>query len=169
MDDSYWTMILKSQANAPYQALVWDMAGSKKIDDPDYINKNINLANLLCEDIKKIEQRDQVSILIPSSKDDNPLRPLYGKNPLVWHDNIALKIKRDTLDLDELALLFDKNKALLGINSSFHFASGYYETDDYELANKLVFSEYLIQSLSQLHKPENQIYKEQLNIKTIEK
>ena len=77
-----------------------------------------------------------------------------GQNPLPTSQ--FNEIYRDNLDEETIYHIYEYYKKILCIDFDFHIANGYYETNDYNLGNKLYFRGYCMDLLSTLHKKETQ-------------
>lgn len=159
-------MILERQGRGSYQALVWDMTSSRELMGKSHsITKA--LSNKLFEYVKAYEEANDIKVLIDYDKEGlEDSFTLVKTNPYVFNDSFVLTIYRDTIAIDHVNILFEEAKDELDLHYDYHFAYGTYETNRYEEGHKLLFSEYLIVELSQLHKKENLKFKEKFqNIK----
>lgn len=143
----YEDMFIKCQKYAPYQLFVWDMKNSRNCIDKDRNAKLKLLIDLVYLEIKNIEKKSNTKILHDPVKERLDL-----ENPFCLFDTIGFSINRDTMDNDEVDFLFNYIKDKLNINYEFHSSNGYYETDDYNLGNKLYFRGYCIANLANKHK-----------------
>lgn len=167
----YKDMFLDCQDTAPYHLFIFDIANSRNIKD---YSRNSNISKLIFQLYKKIEQiekQQNITILHRSplliettlQKEENnyhlepikkePIRQADLFEPfLTLGDTIGLTILRDSLDINTVYTLFDQTKEELGINYDFHYANGFYETDDYIEGNEKLFRGYAIQILATMHK-----------------
>lgn len=183
----YYDFFEKCQDTAPYHLFVFDVVGSKKIyneDGENYLSKITLLIDTLykkIENIEKIQNRqilhrgqylyrptlekteDEKGIFYfakPATKKDNQIFRQDLSDPFrIIGDMIGLTILRDTLKIEEMYALFDQTKEELNIPYDFHYANGFYETDDYGEGATKLFRGYAIQMLGTKHKNNNKTKK----------
>lgn len=184
----YYDLFDRCQDTAPYHLFVFDLVGSKKIylqENYIYLSKLVLLIDTLykkIEDIEKVQNRQILHrspflyrpTLIESEEEkghfyfikDNLPKEKYCierqdlSEPFrILGDMIGLTILRDTLKEEEVYALFDQTKEELNIPYDFHYANGFYETDDYGEGATKLFRGYAIHMLGTQHKKENKIKK----------
>ena len=183
----YYDLFDKCQSNAPYHLFVFDLVGSKKIyaqEDYTYLSKISLLIDTLYKKIENLEKIQNRQILHrnpllyrptlveseekkgyfyfvkPTLQDDSQIFRQDLSAPFrILGDMIGLTILRDTLKIEEVYALFDQTKEELNITYDFHYANGFYETDDYGKGHNKLFRGYAIQMLGTQHKKENKIKK----------
>ena len=85
---------------------------------------------------------------------------------------MGFTVYRDSITNEEVINIFNECKKIIGIDYDFHIADGYYETDDWCLANEKYFRGHCIDLLSNLHKPYNKKIRkelEKIKMKTLTK
>ena len=157
----YIDQILNAQENAPYLLLTWDVVDSKKISNRNLVNIKIKqIIDALINAIKIIEENSNQIILVRESDDFDNLDDY--KYPLLFFDSFAIKIYRDTLEETEIINIFNNIIEELNIDFKFHYASAYYETENWIEGDKLAYWGYVFDILTNLHKNDSYKVKELL-------
>ena len=86
----------------------------------------------------------------------------YKEEPFLYGDLIGFTVYRDMVSKDEVINIFNSCKQKLEIDFNFHMADGYYETNNFDEANKKYFRGYCIDLLSNLHKSYNKEVRKKL-------
>lgn len=182
----YYDYYEKCQATAPYHLFTFDIVNSKNLANEGDINYIFNISLLiytLYKKIEEIEKKQNKQILHRSPYISHPTLEKYKENlfylkePILPHekkllqrtelcepfqicgDLVGLTILRDTLTENEIYTLFDQTKEELNIPYDFHYANGYYETDDYGEGATKLYRGYLIPMLGNQHKKDSPIKK----------
>ena len=171
----YNDLFLKCQETGIYHVFTFDIKGSKKMTyngnnerlEAQY--KIIELAIMMYEIIQKKELKENKKILVFESeftKLGEPRLNVFGykQEPFLFGDLIGFTVYRDTITNDEVIEIFNKCKKALNINFEFHISDGYYETNNYEEGKEKYFRGYLIDLLSNLHKPYNKEVRKKLQL-----
>ena len=172
----YYDYFYRCQKTAPYHLFIFDVENSRNLSqiDNNYISKISLLIDKVYQKIEAIEKTTNKQIL---HRGPNIFRPqlieyspqsFYLQEPLtkkncytkrelcdpfqILGDTIGLTILRDSLTVEEVYNLFDQTKEELGITFHFHYANGYYETDDYSEGGTKLYRGYTIPILANKHK-----------------
>ena len=157
----YNDLLLKCQDTAPYHLFTFDIVESKKMDKETRSKAQYKLRDLAILNYKMLEYIEKIKnikILV------RPYEGLSTKNigftktdkePVVIGDLTYFTVYRDTIKREEVIEIFECCMSLLDIDFKFHYADGYYETHDWCEGNTKYFRGYLIDILSNLHKPYN--------------
>ena len=156
--------LLSIQNTAPYLLLVWDLVDNKiHFKNYNVYEKLTLVSNLLYKKLEEIEIQEDNKILIRfNEKTKDKYSVLDYENPLVYFDNFAIKIYRNSIDNDIILNIIDEIVNDLNLPFKFHFAKAYYETDDYRLSSVKIYVGYVLSILSELHKPHNIEFKNKL-------
>lgn len=165
----YNDLFLKCQKTAPYHVFTFDIVDSKKMDNETRNNAQIKLRKLAILNYKLleyIEKMKKTKILVRPFNINNTQNKIgftqYDNEPVVIGDLTYFTIYRNTLTREEVLEIFNCCIDLLEIDFKFHYADGYYETNDWTLGNTKYFRGYCIDTLSNLHKPYNKKLRQKL-------
>ena len=162
--NEYNDMFLKCQDTGKYHVFTFDIVGSKKMDYKTRYETQLllfELAGLMYLKLRSIEKRKQKSILMYDDRFrnmfDTRLPSINGitQEPLIFGDMFAITVYRDSITKKEMLDLFNSCKKLIGLACDFHYADGYYETNEWSEGKNKYYRGYCIQLLSELHKPYN--------------
>jgi len=164
--EEYNDMFLKCQDTGKYHVFTFDIVGSKNMDDKTRYEAQLllfELAGLIYLKLKSIESRTKKRILIYEDSFcnmfDSNTKSHSGfgirSEPLIYGDMLAITIYRDSISKKEMIDLFNTCKKLIGLTCDFHYADGYYETNEWSEGKEKYYRGYCIQLLSELHKPSN--------------
>ena len=158
--EEYNDMYEKAQINGKCHMYVFDMKNSKEILKDEYIyNKLTDLLNLTYAKIQDLEKKRKIKILhmseflnVDNSRGDT-IEPIHFMGDLLVFTTI-----RDSIYREEVYKLFKESKKELDLKHyQFHFADGYYETDNYIEANKEYFRGYCIAYLEDKSKNKDEL------------
>ncbi|MBQ3020881.1 MAG: hypothetical protein IJD92_01495 [Bacilli bacterium] len=154
----YNDLFIKCQKYAPYHMFTFDIKDSKKMDKKTRLEaqyKLINLAKLNYKVLELIEKQTNKKILLRLENNSNIGFSFYDPEQLVIGDLTYFIIYRNSMKREEVLEIFNFCKKILDINFEFHYADGYYETNDWCEGKTKYFRGYCLQTLSELHKPYN--------------
>lgn len=157
----YNDLFFKCQSTGLYHVFVFDIKDSKKIKDREYAQiQLIKLIILIYQKIQKKELEQNKKILVFEEDftyfGESVSKVLgYKQEPFLYGDAIGFTIYKDSIEKAEVINIFNQSKEELNIDFDFHYADGYYETNDYEEGNTKYFRGYCIDLLCNLHKPRN--------------
>ena len=176
----YVDLFQKAQIEGQYHMFVYDIVNSRKDLTVEERGKIVKLIFEVYKKIEKLEEKEHRSILHKSKKliqgklkvekgedgeiykfdytglqNNNETRPDLLEPFYLVGDLYGFTILKGTLNQGQVDYIFEKEKEKLGIKRDFHKANGYYETDNYEEADKLYFRGYCIQQLEELSKKKN--------------
>lgn len=169
--NEYNDLFLKCQDNGMYHTFTFDIVGSKKMDYKTRYETQLllfELAGLMYLKLRSIEKRTQKRILIYDDSFVNlfDVRQHAGYGikiePIIFGDMLAITVYRDSITKNEMLELFQTCKKLIGLECDFHYADGYYETNEWSEGNSKYYRGYCLQLLSELHKPYNKEVKKLL-------
>ena len=162
----YNDLFLKCQNTAPYHVFTFDIVGSKKMKDRNQAQKQLQkLALLTYKCLEQLEKEKGIKILVRPFYQPNASKTGYtqeNKEPVIIGDLLYFTIYRGTLTREEVLEIFNCCKAELNINFEFHYADGYYETNDWREGQDKYFRGYCIETLSTLHKDYNKTLRKKL-------
>lgn len=171
----YNDLFINCQDSAPYHMFVFDIEGSKQMDDETRLKAQyqmIDLAITMYQKIQAKEKEQDKKILLWEDdfihlwEKDKKLNGFGMKmEPFILGDMIGFTIHRDSLSREEVLSLYEETKEELNIGFSMHQADGYYETNKYEEGNKKYFRGYCVDLLSNLHKDKYNDVREALSKK----
>ena len=169
----YNDMFLECQDNAPYHVFTFDIVNSKKMDNNSRRvaqEKLISLALLnykVLEYVEKIRNRKILVRPFDDKRQNGVGFSQIDKEPVVIGNLTYFTVFRDSISRDEVIRIFEFCKSFLDIDFEFHYADGYYETNDWTLGHTKYFRGYCIDTLSNLHKPYNKLLRKKLNKKLV--
>ncbi len=169
--EEYNDLFVKCQNTGKYHMFVFDIEGSKKMDTETRCEAGIlmiKLVHSIYDELKNEEVKRNKKILVyeegfyPPVK-DNIHEFGFKVEPFYLGDMFGFTVYRDLITKEEVMNIYNKHKERLSIKFDFHFADGYYETNNWEEASEKYFRGYCIHLLSEFHKPKNNELKNQLN------
>ena len=143
--EEYNSMWKNAQEKGLYKIFVFDMKDSKK--NKDFYDDIKLLLNKVYNKIENIEIERNISILHKNDIFNKLDRGDLQEPFFLLGDLFGFTILRNTLEDKEIYNIFKETKKNLDIKYQFHYNSGYYETDDYNLRDSLYFRGYCIQYL----------------------
>lgn len=155
----YKDLFLSAQKKkCPYRAFVFDVVNSRHCEE--YLsNKNcfLNLIRDVCIHLEKEEVKTNCKILL---NDKYNIKNATGEfsalgnlcNPIVLGDSVTFFVYNETIKPERMVEIFLSKLKKNNINYSFHFATGVYETNNYNDGNKKLFKGYMPQLLELLSK-----------------
>jgi len=168
----YNDLFLKCQNTGKYQIFIFDIVNSKLMEPSKrkFVQRKLcELAEEMYQRILIIERNTGKQILVFDEdfcylKDNKKLTGFGLKvEPFLIGDMFGFTIYRDSLDKSIILELFNELKDKFDIVADFHINSGYYETNDYRLGDKLYFRGYCIDLVANLHKEKNKKVLKKLN------
>lgn len=159
----YNDLFLLCQDTGKYHMFVFDIAGSKNMDFSKRRNaqkKMIRLMNTIYQRIEEIQKNSGRQILVfdddfVTYESGMPYKGMgFKQEPFLFGDCFGFTIYRDTLSKEDVLMIYECCKELVGIDFEFHLADGYYETNDYALGGQKYFRGYCMDILSTFHKKE---------------
>ena len=173
----YIDLFQKAQIEGQYHMFVYDIVNSRKDLTIEERGKIVKLIFEVYKKIEEIEENEHRSILHKSKKliqgklkveqtgngeiyrfdytglqNDEKSRPDLLEPFYLAGDLYGFTIQRGTLNQGQVDYIFEREKEKLEIKRDFHKANGYYETDNYEEADKFYFRGYCIQQLEKISK-----------------
>lgn len=156
----YNDLFLKCQSTGLYHVFTFDIKNSRMIDNRQEVQeKLIQMILNMYKRIQEKEQQENKKILVFEEDFVSLGKQTKGfglkQEPFIIGDVVGLTTYRDSISNEEVLNIFQEEKEKLNLNVEFHIASGYYETNDYGMADKKYFRGYCIDLLSNLHKEKN--------------
>lgn len=159
----YNDMFIKCQNSGKYHIFTFDIVDSKNMDIPIRYKAQkelIMLSNLLYEEIRKIEKKNNIKILLDLKELDSEV--FSNTEPFIFGDMFGFTVYSNTIEYDQVVEIFNMLLKSNSIKTLYHISHGYYETNSYKEGNKLYYRGYCIQLVSNLHKKENEHIKNML-------
>ena len=161
--DEYNDMYERAQLSGQCHLYIFDLKGSKEMSKLENIYDNLhNLLYTTYRKIQNLEKERGIKILHTSeflnTKDITKVRgdtmePVHFMGDLLVFTTIRCRITSE-----EIYKIFTETKKELGLEHyQFHFANGYYETDDYTKGDKEYFRGYCIAYLDNKAKNKNEL------------
>ncbi|MFR0822696.1 MAG: hypothetical protein ACLU84_05135 [Clostridia bacterium] len=174
----YTDMFEKCQDTAPYHMFVYDMIDSRKQCSPERQSNILQLLIGTYKRIQQIEKEENRQILHQSEQLIRPKIGSYQKEGKTYYqllidkivnradcmepfflvgDLVGFTIQRRALTEERVDAIWEECKKTFSIPYTFHKANGFYETDDWNLADKLYFRGYCIQELEKRSKQKEKL------------
>lgn len=166
----------QNKQDSKYYVVSFDVVNSRLLNETERnkLQENIYIIakyvyNKLL--IKEVELNKQIVL-----KDKRLVRPWDTQNikyngnfidPFIFGDSFSFTVMRDTVTKDEIINWVNKCKDSIDMKESFHIIDRYYETNEYEEGNKMLYRGYCLQILANMHK--STIKKEISKLKYIKK
>ena len=164
----YNDMLLRCQKSGIYHVFTFDIVDSRKMDIDRWKivqSKFRELVILNYKMIEYIEKKRGILILARPNGENKNYEIGFthvDKEPVIIGDLSYFTIYRDTLTNREVYDIFECCMHILDIDFKFHYADGYYETNDWVMGDKEYFRGYCIDVLSNLHKSRNKDLRKKL-------
>lgn len=163
LEDKYYDIYLLAQKNldALYYVVSFDIVNSKLLSPKERYQAQINIIMIVKYVYDKLLESEKKLNKQVVLKDKRFVRPWDIKNkyngnfidPLIFGDSFSFTVMRDTVTKDEIVNLVNKCKESINMKENFHIADGYYETNEYEEGNRILYRGYCLQILQNMHKP----------------
>ena len=159
--NEYNDLFIKAQKDGPYHMFVFDMINSRSYDKEARqvaMEKTESLMMHIYDHLQILEMSSNKKILVFeegfSHYWDNKYLNDFGLKiePFIFGDSFGFTILRDSLSEEEVYNIFNYYHDRLNIDIPYHFANGYYETNDYAKGDILYHRSYCLDTLSNYHK-----------------
>ena len=165
----YNDLFLKCQSTGMYHVFCFDIVGCKKMwaEGNFYTIDLFRLITLVYNKLHLKEINENKKILVFNDgyvflceKRKNGFG--FKEEPFIFGDLVGFTVYKDSITREEVIDIFNECKEIIGIDYEFHYADGYYETDNWLEGQDKYFRGYCIDLLSNLHKPYNERLRKEL-------